>query len=345
MIPCSACYLSAALTAEVKVLIEALGHLLDLQLFWCVKNALSCSSRTVLHAPAFVGVTTKGPDPLPHSLREQTNQWNPCKAEYRFQSIRFNNILDTGLEEPVQLRVHLSLTLWEGQYPLLYPQLKLDCLFQYLALLGTCLAEWICTGRLPWMASWVIFSNPPHGLFTGLSACGMEKSKKGKLLRGKVRAILLPHEDRTFCYFLFYTDLQNFDLIKERMTDPLTETFTPLSYTYALFSPLFANITKKAFISPGQGDISVFSDDITGISHLLSVCLSQSGLFAFSERAISGVISRLKDHLFCTHGTFCVARASALEMPDLNLQKTTLYCSPQDLRSEVSHQASAVQLK
>lgn len=33
MIPCSACYLSAALTAEVKVLIETLGHLLDLQLF------------------------------------------------------------------------------------------------------------------------------------------------------------------------------------------------------------------------------------------------------------------------------------------------------------------------
>lgn len=32
MIPCRACYLSAALT-EVKVLIEALGHLLDLQLF------------------------------------------------------------------------------------------------------------------------------------------------------------------------------------------------------------------------------------------------------------------------------------------------------------------------
>lgn len=33
MISCSACYLSAALTAEVKVLIEALGHLLDLRLF------------------------------------------------------------------------------------------------------------------------------------------------------------------------------------------------------------------------------------------------------------------------------------------------------------------------
>lgn len=32
-----------------------------------------------------------------------------------------------------------------------------------------------------------------------------------------------------------------------------------------------------------------------------SVCLSQSGLFAFSERAIPGVISGLKDHLFCTH--------------------------------------------
>lgn len=82
------------------------------------------------------------------TLREQTNQ---CKAEYRFQSIRFNNILDTGLEEPAQLRVHLSLTFWEGQYPLLYPQLKLDCLFQYLALLGTCLGEGICTGRLPCM--------------------------------------------------------------------------------------------------------------------------------------------------------------------------------------------------
>lgn len=114
-----------------------------------MKNALSCSSHTVLHAPAFVGVTTKGPELLPHFLCEQTNQRNPCKAEYRFQSIRFNNILDTGLEETAQLRVHLSLTLWEGQYTLLYPQLKLDCLFQYLALSGTCLGEGICTGRLP----------------------------------------------------------------------------------------------------------------------------------------------------------------------------------------------------
>lgn len=81
------------------------------------------------YIPAFAGVSTKGPDLLPHFLCEQTNQWNPCKAEYRFQSIRFNNILDTGLEEPAHLRVHLSLTLWEGQYPLLHPQLKLDCPF------------------------------------------------------------------------------------------------------------------------------------------------------------------------------------------------------------------------
>lgn len=180
MIPCSACYLSAALTAEVKVLIEALGHLLDLQLSWCVKNALSCSSHTVLHVPAFVGVTTKGPDPLPHFLCEQTNQWNPCKAEYRFQSIRFNNILDTGLEEPAQLRVHLSLTLWEGQYPLLYPQLKLDCLFQYLALLGTCLAEGICTGRLPWMLLESSSPTLPMAFLLNSVLVGWKKARREK---------------------------------------------------------------------------------------------------------------------------------------------------------------------
>lgn len=131
MIPCSACYLSAALTAEVKVLIEALGHLLDLPLFFFFYVwKMLCPAQVIQsYIPAFAGVSTKGPDLLPHFLCEQTNQWNPCKAEYRFQSIRFNNILDTGLEEPAHLRVHLSLTLWEGQYPLLHPQLKLDCPF------------------------------------------------------------------------------------------------------------------------------------------------------------------------------------------------------------------------
>lgn len=105
----------------------------------------------------------------------------------------------------------------------------------------------------------------------------MGKRKKGKLLRGEVSAILLPHKDRTFCYFLFYADLQDFDLSKEEIIHPLSETLTPLSYSYALFSPLFANITKKAFICPGQGDISVFCNDITGISHLLSVlCVLES---------------------------------------------------------------------
>ena len=47
MIPCSACFPSAALTAEAKVLIEALGHLLDLRLFQGVKNVLSCLTCTV----------------------------------------------------------------------------------------------------------------------------------------------------------------------------------------------------------------------------------------------------------------------------------------------------------
>lgn len=105
----------------------------------------------------------------------------------------------------------------------------------------------------------------------------MRKSKRGKkLLRGKVSAILLPHKNRTFC-FLVYTDLQDFDLSKERMIDPVTKTLRPLSYPYALFSPLLANITKKAFICPGQGDISVLCDDITGISHLLLVlCVLES---------------------------------------------------------------------
>lgn len=105
----------------------------------------------------------------------------------------------------------------------------------------------------------------------------MGKSKKGKkILTGKVSAILLPHKNRTFC-FLVYTDLQDFDLSKERMIDSPTKTLTQLPYPYALFSPLFANITKKAFICSGQGDISLFCDDITGISHLLLVlCVLES---------------------------------------------------------------------
>lgn len=179
--------------------------------------------------------------------------------------------------------------------------------------MGTCLAERICTDRLPWVAPWIKFSNPPHGLFTGFSTRGMGKSKKGKkLLRGKVSAILLPHKNRTFCFLFIQTFIILIWTRKEWLT-PLQGLLHHSLMAMLYFHPCLLISQRRPSYVLGKVTFlcSVMTSPASVTCSWFSVCLSQSGLFAFSERAIPGVISRLKDYLFCTHRSLLCCKSTS----------------------------------
>lgn len=205
------------------------------------------------------------------------------------------------------------MTLWEGQYPLLHPQLKLDCLFQYLALLGTCLAERICTDRLPWMAPWIKFSNPPHGLFTGFSTHGMGKRKREKnYLEARSVPSFCPIRIEPFAFYLyrpswFWSEQGKNDWPSYK------DSYTTLFMAMLYFHPcLLISQRRPSYV---LGKVTFLCSVMTSLASVtcswFSVCLSQSGLCAFSERAIPGVISRLKDHLFCTHRSLLCCKSTS----------------------------------
>lgn len=190
MTPCSVCSLSAALTAEPKASIEVLGHLLDLQIFGCVKK---CS---VLPSPVFAGATTKGLDPLPQFLSEKTCKQNPQRAEYAFQSIGFNDIIHTGLGEPAQHGAHLSFTSREDSAHCHIHSLA--GLPASVAPLGTCLSEWVALADHPEQHLQFSSLAITHGSWDG------EWQEGKKYLMMKSALSFFSSEDRTFCCLLFF---------------------------------------------------------------------------------------------------------------------------------------------